>query len=501
LDESEGEQLREQIGNIRTKILEERASLEARLERLNSPYVVSEDLAKVLEVSRILKKPLLLEGEPGTGKTSLAYALAGEENLNITQCQCKSTTKAENMLYEIDTVQKLQDAYLAQQSGEKVDLDDRNYIKYGPLGSVIKQCADWQEGDPVPLLLIDEIDKASRDFSNDLLHEIDKMSFFVTETGEEVCARVRPIVVITSNHEKELPEPFLRRCVWHYIDFPEEDMMSEIVQAHLPNVSRHLLGSALQKFYEIREHHDIQKKPSTGEFIEWIKILLEEGVNDVSEIEPHHLGVLLKLKEDFSLFDKETKNKREKMKEEGMPPEFVEAAMDSLVIRLNGDEYGDSPDSSLYLLLANNGIPFSTPKGYSEDNDYRPFSINVAGVKNIDGRKTLKVTQEIYDLLLNNGMIKTQIFAKEAPKDFIFSAIDNANDLFIEGENQEGNDVYRLIDGRIIVSDTPENYQNYQQQLIEKEERKEEKMGSLGKAMLKASGRDRTLKPSDKRKL
>jgi MoxR-like ATPase len=306
LQEQLGEQARpvvEQIQGLQKKVEEEKAAFDARAERLNSPYVLSPELAKVLKVSRVLKRPLLLEGEPGTGKTSLAYALAGHEDLPIIHAQCKSTTTAQELLYTFDVVQRLQDAQL----GKDVS-DPRKYVKMGPLGRAFSS----QEQ---VILLIDEIDKAKRDFSNDLLHELDQMSFFVTETGQEVAAKHRPIVIVTSNHERDLPEPVLRRVVYNYIEFPSPEQMTDIVKAHVPDINEVLLKEVLTKFYAIRKIEGLEKRPSTSEMLDWVRVLNEFNVTEISD-DVLYPETLLKSKADLERFMDYKLKGKEKSKEE-----------------------------------------------------------------------------------------------------------------------------------------------------------------------------------------
>lgn len=324
LQEQLGEQARpvvEQIQSLQQEVQKERAAFDARAERLNSPYVLSPELAKVLKVSRVLKRPLLLEGEPGTGKTSLAYALAGHEDLPIIHAQCKSTTSAQELLYTFDVVQRLQDAQL----GKDVS-DPRKYVKFGPLGRAFSS----QEQ---VILLIDEVDKAKRDFSNDLLHELDQMSFFVTETGEEVAAKHRPIVIITSNHERDLPEPVLRRVVYNYIEFPSPEQMTEIVKAHIPDVSEKLLQSAIRRFYEIRQVKGLEKKPSTSEMLDWIKVLREFGVDEICKDTPFP-ETLLKYKEDTEEILGVKQEKYEELRQAQIPESVIAALNGEKVVRL-----------------------------------------------------------------------------------------------------------------------------------------------------------------------
>ena len=255
----------------------------------SSKYVVSEDLLRIVNISIALQKPLLIKGEPGTGKTMLAQAISQALDKELIIWNIKSTTKAQDGLYVYDTVQRLYDS---QFGGEGVD-DIKKYIKLGKLGEAFS--ADEQV-----ILLIDEIDKADLEFPNDLLWELDRMEFYIPETGETVKAKHRPVVIITSNAEKELPDAFLRRCVFHYIAFPDKELMADIVRVHYPDLDEKLLTQVLEAFYKIRQLPQIKKKPSTSEIIDWIQALQHGGV-DVSRIgkEVPYLGVLLKKNEDM----------------------------------------------------------------------------------------------------------------------------------------------------------------------------------------------------------
>ena len=260
----------------------------------SSNYVVSSDLLRIVNISIALEKPLLIKGEPGTGKTQLAQAISEALGKELIIWNIKSTTKAQDGLYVYDTVQRLYDS---QFGGEGVD-DIKKYIKLGKLGEAFN--ADEQV-----VLLIDEIDKADLEFPNDLLWELDKMEFYIPETKETIAAKKRPIVIITSNAEKELPDAFLRRCVFHYIDFPDKELMGQIVRVHYPDIDDALLTQVLEAFYKIRSLPQIKKKPSTSEILDWILALQHGGV-DVERIvaEVPYVGVLLKKNEDIDMLRK-----------------------------------------------------------------------------------------------------------------------------------------------------------------------------------------------------
>ncbi|MCL1849122.1 MAG: MoxR family ATPase [Clostridiales bacterium] len=252
-------------------------------------YIVTDELRNVVNIAIALQKPLLIKGEPGTGKTMLASSLAEALGKELIIWSIKSTTTAQNGLYVYDTVQRLYDS----QFGEGNISEIRQYIKLGMLGMALS--AEEQ-----PVLLIDEIDKADLEFPNDLLWELDRMQFFIPETRETITAKTRPIVIITSNAEKELPDAFLRRCIFHYISFPDQDQMAKIVYAHYPRIDGTLLQKAMEKFYEIREVDDLHKKPSTSELLDWLTALSISGVPlDGDSKELPFLGVLLKKNEDI----------------------------------------------------------------------------------------------------------------------------------------------------------------------------------------------------------
>jgi MoxR-like ATPase len=257
-------------------------------------YVTSEPLRNAVNVSIALGRPLLIRGEPGTGKTLLAHSIAGALQKNLIIWNIKSTTKAQEGLYIYDTVQRLNDSRF----GDKDISDIRQYIKKGKLGQA------FSSEDQV-ILLIDEIDKADIEFPNDLLNELDEMSFYIPETNETVSAIHRPVTIITSNAEKELPDAFLRRCVFHFIEFPDAPMMEEIVRVHFPDIRDKLLEEAISTFYALREIDEFRKKPSTSELIDWIKALLASGTptEDISKQIPF-AGALLKKESDYEYFMK-----------------------------------------------------------------------------------------------------------------------------------------------------------------------------------------------------
>jgi len=265
-----------------------------------SNYIATDDLKVAVNAAVTLRRPLLVKGEPGTGKTVLAHEIAAAANAPLIQWHIKSTTKAHQGLYEYDAVARLRDGQL----GDERVHDIGNYIKRGKL---------WEAftAPQLPVLLIDEIDKADIEFPNDLLQELDRMSFDVYETGETVAAKERPIVVITSNNEKELPDAFLRRCFFHYIKFPERETMQAIVDVHFPGIQKELVTRAMEIFYEIREVPGLKKKPSTSELLDWLKLLLVEDMplevlqnRDPKKAIPPLHGALLKNEQDIMLFER-----------------------------------------------------------------------------------------------------------------------------------------------------------------------------------------------------
>ena len=263
-------------------------------------YIATDDLKVAVDAAVMLRRPLLVKGEPGTGKTVLAHEIAKAVGAPLIEWNIKSTTKAQQGLYEYDAVARLRDGQL----GEERVHDIRNYIKKGKL---------WEAftSEQLPVLLIDEIDKADIEFPNDLLQELDRMSFDVYETQERITAKERPIVVITSNNEKELPDAFLRRCFFHYIKFPDRETMRDIIDVHYPGIQKMLVTKAMDVFYEIRDVPGLKKKPSTSELLDWLKLLMNEDMplevlqnqDPTKAIPPLH-GALLKNEQDVMLFER-----------------------------------------------------------------------------------------------------------------------------------------------------------------------------------------------------
>jgi MoxR-like ATPase len=263
-------------------------------------YIATPELIESVNASIQLEKPLLIKGEPGTGKTKLAEEIASKLNTNLIKWNIKSTTKANQGLYEYDAVSRLRDSQLGDPKVKKIE----NYIRKGVLWNAF-------EAKEKPVLLIDEIDKADIEFPNDLLHELDTMEFFVYETSQNISAKQRPIVIITSNNEKDLPDAFLRRCFFHYINFPGVETLKEIVKVHYPDIKKNILNSSLKSFLNVRETPGMKKKPSTSELLDWIKLILADDLSaeelsgkNSSNILPPLYGALLKNEADVELFQK-----------------------------------------------------------------------------------------------------------------------------------------------------------------------------------------------------
>ena len=279
--------------------IEERPTSDMRFEG-TSDYIATEDLRVAVNAAIVLERPLLIKGEPGTGKTVLAHEVARAIDTPLLEWHIKSTTKAQQGLYEYDAVSRLRDSQL----GDERVHDIKNYIKRGKLW-------DAFTADQRPVLLIDEIDKADIEFPNDLLQELDRMEFHVYETGETVKAEHRPVVIMTSTNEKELPDAFLRRCFFHFIKFPDADTMKDIIEVHYPGLKQRLVSEALNIFYEVRDVPGLKKKPSTSELLDWIKLLLNEDVTpetlrqkDPTKVIPPLHGALLKNEQDVALFER-----------------------------------------------------------------------------------------------------------------------------------------------------------------------------------------------------
>jgi len=265
-----------------------------------STYITTEDLQQSVEAALTLERPLLVKGEPGTGKTELAIDVARQLNAPLLTWHIKSTTRAQQGLYEYDAVSRLRDSQLGDERVQNIN----NYILRGVLWDAFtseQRC----------VVLIDEIDKADIEFPNDLLQELDKMAFDVYETRETVTANIRPLVIITSNNEKELPDAFLRRCFFHYINFPDRDTMQRIVQSHYPDIKKDLLSAAMEVFFDLREVPGLKKKPSTSELLDWLKLLIADelpaealGADDIRTVLPRMHGALLKNEQDIHLFER-----------------------------------------------------------------------------------------------------------------------------------------------------------------------------------------------------
>jgi MoxR-like ATPase len=258
----------------------------------SADYVISDALKNAVNVSIVLKRPLLVRGEPGTGKTLLSHSISVSLGKPLIRWHVKSTTKAAEGLYVYDTVQRLNDSRF----GGKDVSNIKHYIKLGKLGQ------SFTAPEQV-VLLIDEVDKADLEFPNDLLNELDEMSFYIPETDETISAKHRPIVIITSNNEKELPDAFLRRCIFHYIDFPDPELMEQIVKVHFPNIKSALLKESLETFYTLRKIDDLRKKPSTSELIDWIQALMASGLDGkIKDGEIPFLGTLIKKENDIDFY-------------------------------------------------------------------------------------------------------------------------------------------------------------------------------------------------------
>ncbi|MBE7411533.1 MAG: MoxR family ATPase [Leptospiraceae bacterium] len=256
-------------------------------------YILSNELGEAVKIAEITERPLLVKGEPGTGKTLLAHYVSTQKKMPLFRWHVKSTSEAKEGLYFYDAVARLNDSRFSEIDSKKDIHNIENYIRLGALGEAF-------ESDVKPIVLIDEIDKADIEFPNDLLLELDSMEFFITETNRKVKAKHRPLIIITSNNEKELPDAFLRRCIFHYIDFPSKEFMESIVKSHFPEIDKDILKKAIETFYSLRKSYDLKKKPSTSELIDWIHILLHQGA-DWKKTNIPYLGTLVKNEEDYEV--------------------------------------------------------------------------------------------------------------------------------------------------------------------------------------------------------
>lgn len=465
-----------EMSYLAQEVEETKAVFEARVKRLNSPYVMSPELAQVVEVAQILNKPLILEGEPGTGKTSLAYAIAGEKDLQLIHIRGKSTLNAQSILYEVDNLTRLRDAMLSQAIPESLKQDTqkwieylqekgdasssdfqnfmtgferaskllnlgrvsdvRNYIKYGEMGKAIKMAADGEK----VLLLFDEIDKARREFPNDLLDELEHMTFYVRETGEEISApRENITVLITSNHEKDLPEPVLRRCVYNYIEFPSPEQMTEIVNVHLPDVDGKLLDQAIETFYKIRGTSNLEKRPSTSEMLDWMNVLIKLGITEIPEGKDiPFLETLLKNKKDFETMKKGKENSRSAEDKNSLPSIITEVDDGKKIIAI---KTGWEIRNEINVVLANNGIEFNTSS----------FDIMLNGVTKIsDGIFSFDPKSEeamkLFELMENEDFVELE-FGKISG-DIKFASIERSNGAYVNGKDSTGVELYRTKDGQ-----------------------------------------------------
>lgn len=262
----------------------------------NIEYVLAPELVEAIEVAKITQRPLLIKGEPGTGKTLLARHVAKQMNAPLFQWHIKSTTQAKDGLYFYDAVTRLNDSRFGESAQRNVQ-DISSYIRLEPMGKAFAHSGQ-------SVLLIDEIDKADIEFPNDLLLELDRMEFVIQETGEMVKAETRPFVIITSNNEKELPDAFLRRCIFHYIEFPNYNLMQEIVKVHFPQIEKEMMSKTLDLFYELREREDLKKLPTTSELIDWINILIHHGAAPYKNGKLNFMGALIKSEQDLTRLKK-----------------------------------------------------------------------------------------------------------------------------------------------------------------------------------------------------
>lgn len=417
------------------QVVQLQEEMSIKTERLRCPYVISPELHDILETAEFLGKPVLLEGEPGCGKTQLAYALAVEKNTVLAEIACHSGMDPEDIMYSFDDVARLQDALL----GKK--LTDEKYVKLGPIGKAFM--ADSQI-----IVLIDEIDKMKEGTENRLLRVLEDWMMTVPQLGKTLKAKHKPIVIVTSNGARELSDAFRRRCVFTKLEFPNEEQMTAIVRSRFPDINANFLQSALNRFYEIRRTPEVKKQPSTAEFLDWIAILLKHGVVDLEGQLPK-LQVLLKTSEDQKLFSGDL-SREQQLIQLGMPQEVVsKVCAGGRVVKLK-DAW--QLKDKLYTTLADNHVAFQTPvDSYDNARQRRPFAITAAGVVNIGEGGWLSVPEKIFTLLHEGGFIESEVVISPVGQGS-FSKVTNANRLFTAGTVDNGEQVFRMGDKMIRYS-------------------------------------------------
>lgn len=420
--------LAEQVAKLQEEML-------VKSERLRCPYVISAELRDVIETAEFLGMPLLLEGEPGCGKTQLAYALAAEKDTVLTEAVCHSGTDPEDLMYSFDNVARLRDALLGK------ELAQEQYVKLGPLGLAFM-------ADSRVVVLIDEVDKMKEGAENALLRVIEDCMITISELSKTVKAKHKPVVIITSNGARELSDAFRRRCIFTKLEFPNQEQMATIVYTRFPDINAKFLESALERFYEIRRTPGIKKQPSTAEFLDWVTILLKHGLTDLEGRLPK-LHVLLKTSEDQKLFHGDL-SREQQLIEFGMPKEVVSKVCSGhRVVKLKNDW---DLRQRLYTTLANNQVPFQTSfnDSYGSSRQSRPFAITARGVVNI-GDDWLSLPENIFTLLDEGGFVESEVIVVPAEQG-LFDKVSNANHLFTAGIGRDGKQVFRMRDKMIMYS-------------------------------------------------